>query len=239
MWRQLAVNKIFGIGLPKTGSRSLAEFLSRLGYNTIHDGSMISPSFGALEPEPIMAEKKEEGRFYSTLSLNEELGEEWDCLINRYQSYYDFFDEAYPDSKFILTTRPFEDWYRSFAYHLNRHHQRDLLRPSGERGSFSFKPLSSEVYFFDLFGVVSFCQLVDPKFREYLERRTRRHSFQIEQYFNAKYGEDVSSHLLLLDVTLSNKEKAGKVLSFLDRDDDASYPHFFMNTTPREKDYTP
>ena len=73
--------KIFGLGLSNTGTTSLAKALTILGYNTVH----------------------------YPWSLQEI--DDYDASVDipvacRYRE----LDKKYPGSKFILTTRPFEEW---------------------------------------------------------------------------------------------------------------------------------
>lgn len=236
------MNKIFGIGFPKTGSRSLAEFLSRLGYKTFHDGLQIEPSFGKMEPDPLRGSKPNEGQFYTTLSLDIELDTlDWDCFVNRYQNYYDLFDSLYPQSKFILTTRSFDSWYRSFGYHLKRHHIAELMQDA-RMAQINYQPLSSSAYFFDLLGVLNFRDLQSSKLKQHIQRRYDKHTKNVTSYFNDSYAEP-SSRLLVLDLEESNQEKATKLLSFLEREEDLSrhkrYPHFYADVSPREEGYKP
>lgn len=88
--------KIFGIGLNKTGGFSLHRALNQLGYNSIYNASICKNI---------------------TESLKKGITPE---DIDKYDSFIDYSDcpykdilEKYPDSKFILTTRPLEDWIRS------------------------------------------------------------------------------------------------------------------------------
>lgn len=230
------MNKIFGIGFPKTGSRSLAEFLSRLGYKTFHDGLRIDPSFGKLEPSPIRRTKPE-GQFYATLCLDEELETiDWDCFVNRYQNYYELFDRVYPKSKFILTTRSFDSWYRSFEYHLDKHHA--AIIGTDRRTTDSPRKDFSELYFFDLLGVLNFKDLQSQKLKQHIQIKYDNHTKNVTEYFNDSYKKP-SSRLLVLDLEESNQEKAKKLLSFLEREEDLSFPHFYMNITPREEGYKP
>jgi len=73
--------KIFGLGLSKTGTRSLAKALTILGYNTIH------------YPWSMDDIHKHEASLDIPVACR-----------------YKQLDAIWPGSKFILTTRPFEDW---------------------------------------------------------------------------------------------------------------------------------
>jgi len=78
------MSKIFGIGLPRTGTASLSESLTILGYNTRHYPKYLDRAnrFEALVDTPIC-----------------------NCYIE--------LDEKYPDSKFILTVREVYGWLMS------------------------------------------------------------------------------------------------------------------------------
>lgn len=84
-----AVNKIFGIGLSKTGTSSLCHAMSILGYKSVH----------YLYPEE---------KIMSIISENDFLNDM--PVQTRYQQY----DKKFPNSKFILTVRTnMEDWLKS------------------------------------------------------------------------------------------------------------------------------
>ena len=73
--------KVFGIGLSKTGTRSLAEALIILGYKTIHYPWSM-----------------------------EDIANHEASLDIPVACRYKVLDLLYPNSKFILTTRPFNEW---------------------------------------------------------------------------------------------------------------------------------
>lgn len=92
--------KVFGIGLPKTGTTSLHTALETLGYLSAHylnefTAEVLTPNdyflFDAITDSPA-------------------------CLF--FESNFHNF----PDSRFIYTTRPLEGWVRS----LDRHHERAM-----------------------------------------------------------------------------------------------------------------
>ncbi len=109
--------KVFCIGFNKTGTISLHNALTSLGYRSLHWGG------------PPVREKIEqalaEGR-----PLVDDLGD--------YDAYSDILvlstnfatlDEQYPGSKFILTTRDVESWLKSRREHVARNVAR---RAAGE-----------------------------------------------------------------------------------------------------------
>lgn len=89
--------KLFGIGLSKTGTTSLATALRLLGYRTIH-----------YPQDPVTARQLMTGDF--RLRILEDHDAALDTPI---VPFYRDLDRAYPGSKFILTIRRKEDWLRS------------------------------------------------------------------------------------------------------------------------------
>ncbi|MCS4047519.1 hypothetical protein GGQ04_002667 [Salinibacter ruber] len=88
------VNKVFGIGLPKTGTTSLNAALNHLGLNSIHN------------PLDLRRQAHE-----GTYKFDRD---DWDALTNFGEHFYPQLDEAYPESKFILTVRDEEEWAESW-----------------------------------------------------------------------------------------------------------------------------
>ena len=88
--------KIFGIGLSKTGTTSLARALEILGYKTrdyIGVTKYIAGDLSSVDLQEIDAN---------------------DAFTDTpIPSFYKQLDEKYPNSKFILTTRNMDDWLRS------------------------------------------------------------------------------------------------------------------------------
>ena len=87
--------KIFGIGYPKTGSKSLAQALRILGYNVLHDEM-------ALVRERLVKN-----------DLSQLKTAEFDAFINVSPKAFFLYDREFPNSKFILTTRSPDKWIRS------------------------------------------------------------------------------------------------------------------------------
>ncbi len=88
--------KIFGIGLSKTGTTSLAHALELLGYKTRDYPGLVHYSPGDLT------------------SIDAELLETHDALTDTpIPSFYRELDARYPDAKFILTIRDAEGWLKS------------------------------------------------------------------------------------------------------------------------------
>lgn len=91
------IGKIFGIGLSKTGTTSLAAALNRLGIST-KDIPSDSQTLAELRS----------GKYQ--LSILENYRALTDIPV---APYYAELDHCYPNSKFILTVRDIESWLRS------------------------------------------------------------------------------------------------------------------------------
>lgn len=89
------MNKIFGVGLSKTGTNSLCEALGHLGFPMIH-----YPGPKILLPGHL-----------------DNMAGAVDLPVVR---YYKNLDRLYPGSKFILTMRPLDDWLVSVQSHFER-----------------------------------------------------------------------------------------------------------------------
>ncbi|NOK59854.1 MAG: hypothetical protein GFH27_549291n46 [Chloroflexi bacterium AL-W] len=86
--------KIFGIGLSKTGTKSLSKALEVLGYQTKHF--------------PLIRENVEQGDY------DLKLLEQYDALTDApIAALFPHLDTRHPGSRFILTVRNREDWLRS------------------------------------------------------------------------------------------------------------------------------
>jgi len=115
-------NKIFGIGLPKTGTTSLNKALQILGYRSVH--SPIQYTFAQSSGIPMykwgyVVENtlKDEGllKFVPEWSdIKEDLKiSDWDAITNFGEHTYPILDKKFPNSKFILTVRNKNTWLKS------------------------------------------------------------------------------------------------------------------------------
>jgi hypothetical protein len=96
--------KIFGIGLSKTGTTSLAEALKILGYKTVHN------------PMRFVSLKN------SILSLDYSQVDQYEALTDiQIARFFKELDLRYPGSKFVLTTRDIDGWLDSCRNHFNQY----------------------------------------------------------------------------------------------------------------------
>jgi hypothetical protein len=85
------MNKIFGIGLSKTGTTSLHIALGILGYQSIH--------------HPITIEEIEKHKAATDITVS--------CRFEE-------LDKLYQNSKFILTVRDIQEWLKSCEFHFSK-----------------------------------------------------------------------------------------------------------------------
>jgi len=104
--------KIFCIGLNKTGTISLHQALTAMGFTSLHWGGQASRA----GVERAIREGK---------PMLEYLGD-YDAYsdIQRLSTSFDVLDEQYPGSRFILTTRPVDGWIDSRRRHVERNRER-------------------------------------------------------------------------------------------------------------------
>lgn len=105
--------KIFGIGLNKTGTRSLAFAIRVLGFRTFHRGDVATNDFvlrAASAGKPLLTF----------------LGDGYDAYFDVDALVYGFrtLDAQYPGSKFILTTRDLTQWLDSRERHVRANQER-------------------------------------------------------------------------------------------------------------------
>jgi len=99
-------NKIFGIGLNKTGTTSLGHYFYKLGYKHYCRPSIIN----------ITNARKNINQIY-TIADNNEMFEDWPWPLIYKELYF-----KYPESKFILTMRQDDDeWFYSLVGQSKKH----------------------------------------------------------------------------------------------------------------------
>ncbi len=98
------INKIFGIGFHKTGTKSLASAFRKLGYK-------CCAGVGIHE------ENLQENIYEMAFSMVEKYDAFQD---NPWPILYKELDLKFPNSKFILTVRDTENWIKSLVNHCKR-----------------------------------------------------------------------------------------------------------------------
>jgi len=95
--------KIFGIGVGRTATKSLAEALVELGYDCLH-----------WAPDEATAKEVISGAKVSRMTEQKEAVVDTILPLIHYKEYA----ERFPDAKFILTTRDEKSWLKSFRRHM-------------------------------------------------------------------------------------------------------------------------
>jgi hypothetical protein len=177
--------KVFGIGLSRTGTTSLTEALRVLGYRAVHC------------PLSIVA-------FNGTgLKLSTDIVEQFDAFTDSpVARVYRELDQAYPGSKFVLTTRPLDRWMGSMR----------RMRPS-----FALLTMLPKVRQLakDLGGTACFSD------ERALANGFLNHNRAVREYFGSRIGKD----LLVLDVSAPDAWR--RLCSFLDQPESPrDFPHY-------------
>ena len=159
--------KVFGIGLSNTGTTSLAKALTMLGYNTKHYPWSL----------------QEIDEFEASVDIP---------VACRYQE----LDEKYPGSKFILTTRPFEEW-------IERRRKK-----AADRGRVQKWVLDTRI---KMYGTTQFNE-------QKLKQAYYDHHKNVEAYFKHRPKD-------ILTVPLREDKKWTRLCAFLGKDvPNADYP---------------
>lgn len=106
-------HRVFGIGLRKTGARSLATACQVLGYRTL-------PVAGHRSNRPVEQAEAAGLPLLTHLGAGYDAYFDLDALVRRFA----LLDRQYPGSRFVLSTRDADDWVAG----LERHVRANLLR---------------------------------------------------------------------------------------------------------------
>lgn len=123
------MNKIFGIGMPKTGTSSLNKALEILGFRSCHYPS-----------DPTTVAELRDGNY--KLSILQKFDALTDVPI---PAIFAQLDSNWPDSKFILTVRDLDSWLESC-----------MNAPFNEPGAFPKAGTVRDFYRTLLYGCVGF-----------------------------------------------------------------------------------
>jgi len=169
--------KIFGIGFIKTGTSSLGVALKLLGYN--HCGGSFN-SANQLMPAYIQGNHQQLYDF-----------------VDRYDSFEDFpfcapgvpqlLDKKYPNSKFVLTERPSESWYRSLTKYF------DLPGPNKDRTLFTVTKTGSDLPLGRFYGLMNYMMCVfgtlDMSDKDFVIKTYEEHNQRFKDYFANRPGK--------------------------------------------------
>jgi hypothetical protein len=176
---------VFGIGLSRTGTTSLTEALRILGYKAVHCPLSIVAFNG------------------KGLKLSTDIVAQFDAFTDSpVACVYRELDQAFPGSKFVLTTRPIDKWMESMR----------RMRPSFML--LSILPKVRQIAR-DLGGTASFLD------EDALAKGFVNHNKNVREYFGERVGKD----LLVLDVSAA--DAWDKLCSFLGhKSHTRAFPHY-------------
>ena len=125
---------VIGVGFQKTGTSTLRESLKILGY-TVKDAT-------ARALIPIL--KKDWNKI-------EHILRKYDAIQDTPWYYiYKDLDRLYPGSKFVLTIRDEEKWYRSVKRHIgdlrSAHHECTILQPHEDQRTRMHNPYCGDEF---------------------------------------------------------------------------------------------
>ena len=134
--------KIFGIGLPRTGTLSLVTALNILGYDSQHWPA---------------------GKGAKTCSQLLKRADTFDSLVDHpVRQCYRQLLEAYPDALFVLGDRPIEDWRRSMGDNFDGDELKKLIDTHGPLTDWFVGHREDVVGFFKDQGKTSQLLIHDP-----------------------------------------------------------------------------
>ncbi len=157
-------NKLFCIGFNKTGTSSMHRLCGELGLRSWHG-------------------------YYSHLPVSDPVFRQFQCFSDGDQHDFTTLDRTFPGSRFILTTRPLEDWLISRIQHIE--YRRSIGASGPMREAYEASPAQAVT--------------------QWIECRLRYHR-QVQQYF---LGRDAD--LLIIDLCnpALAAESLGRIVKFL------------------------
>ena len=117
MVNTLAGKKIIYLGFQKSGTTSFWKFFSKHGFRVIHNTLQVCDSIGL---DMRLDSGKDLLTNINTSSLDKFV-ERYDVLTdNPFPLLYEYFDNNYPDTLFVLGTRPTEKWLGSMQRYFGK-----------------------------------------------------------------------------------------------------------------------
>ena len=189
------INKIFGIGYPKTGTSSLNLALRHLGYHSLHD------------PKDFQEIVWIHGQYILPNRSLDDPRRPWQAITNFGEYFFNILDKNYPNSKFILTIRDINSWYKSI---LN-----EIRKEKFEEPTFYYiknRPYWWQLWIAALFDGIGFNESV-------CKNKFIKHQQLVFDYFQYR-PED------LLVLNLEEEDKFTKLCNFLGcKNPEILYPH--------------
>ena len=152
--------RIFGIGMHKTATTSLHVALQKLGHSSAH---WVHPQWA----KAVWDQMQTQGRSPAL--------EQYYCILDLpINILYAQLDQAYPGSKFILTTRNEEAWLNSVRNHWS-------YESNPYRSWWDVSPFTQRIHR-ELYGRTDFNA-------EVFLARYRRHNAEVREYFKDRPGD--------------------------------------------------
>jgi hypothetical protein len=203
------MEKVIVLSLFRTATQSTKQFLEDLGYKTTHGIDSLDQSKQTLSREELFFEL---GGFHNNFDAFTDMP---------YHSMFEYFDNKYPGSKFILITRDLDSWIKSVRKLYDFFENKTFNAPE----QFVYNK-----YFTDCPKDRSECT------NEVLTELYNSHIFAVSKYFSDKDN--------LITIDLSDQDKETKIINFLGITDpelvDTKMQHidFYKNMTKEKwKEY--
>ncbi len=161
--------KIFGIGLDRTGTTSLAAALNQLGIPTLHYAQDSKTQQELLKASRLTILEKYQG------------------IIHETSPFYQKLDALYPGSKFILTVREKEQWLKSVDRLFEANSQR-LTRLN------QFERQNLELYHELKYGLKLTHRLTTFDSTNYW-KAYQKHQNQVLEYFSDRLDDLLMLHI--------------------------------------------
>ena len=187
--------KVFCVGSGRTGTTSLASFFDTLGYRV-----------GAQHKGEALLRRWAEGDYAPIVTLAETADFFQDLPFNCPQTFQ-AMDTAFPGSKFILTWRQPDEWYRSLTTFHTALVGKGHLPTAEELNEFSYIHTG---WILEALRLVYGISQYDPYNRDRLIRSYEQHGENVKAYFADRPQS-------LLTVTLAAPSAARKIVEFIGR----------------------
>lgn len=199
-------HKVFGVGSHKTGTTSLNQIYELCGLTTGDQFAGELTSYAARR-----------GRYQPLIDFcgTAEAFQDNPFALGR---IYVALDALFPDSRFILTVRDSEDWFRSLESFTRRRHGGRVTRETLENDGYLFPGYAAETH--------SFAYLMEPPSYVGGERTqpvVRWDKLYDRDHYIAVYerrNQEIRDHFKgrphqLLEIDLTREETIGKITDFL------------------------
>ena len=131
-------NKIFCIGVNKTGTSSLHQALKILGYRSVHYVDKHGNNI-----KTIIEQNYQAGRDILTGLEEYDAISDWDYPTHAIE-IFKMFDAQYPGSKFILNTREFNSWIESRKNHVLNNQIKKAQNPNNPEPGLEWQRIDIE-----------------------------------------------------------------------------------------------